>query len=85
MGDALLVGGLLNVPGRGRCFTWSNKPTEPIEPTAHTTTSARSTLVIQTKVPIKAEVLELYVRRQTADGYGVQRVEGWNAIKTALA
>jgi hypothetical protein len=49
------------------------------------TEGVRSTLVIQTKTPIEAEVLEMHVRRPGPDGFIFQHVKGLDAIRTALA
>ena len=49
------------------------------------TPGVRNTVVIQTGIPIKAQVLELYIRRPTPEGFSVCEVKGSEAIRAALA
>ena len=42
------------------------------------------TLVVETAVPLRADVLELFVRKPTEDGYRAHHIVGVQAIKSYL-
>lgn len=51
---------------------------------ATSTAGVADTLVVMTAKPLRAEVLELYVRKPTPDGMEVQRIAGERPIRTFL-